>query len=117
MTKSKPTVASLTTEIAELKSTVAVLATAVTQITELLTNPVETAPATNKTAKSKSKTKKSNGNKWFCDYRKGKGLELMKNNSGTGKEKSAIWNELKDAKFHLCLIKSDGSEKHWNKPS
>ena len=104
MTKSKPTVASLTTEVAELKNSVA-------QLVALLTEPTKAAP------KAQKSSKKGNGNQWFVDYKKGKGLELMKNNSGTGKEKSAAWNKLKDAKFHLMLKKPDGSEKHWNSPS
>ena len=107
MTKSKPTVASLTTEVAEIKDSVA-------QLVALFTEPAEAAP---KAKKPSQKAKKGNGNKWFADYGKGKGLELMKNNSGTGKEKSASWNKLKEAKVHLMLKKPDGSEKHWNSSS
>ena len=113
MTKSKPTVASLTTEIAELKSTVAVLATAVTQITELLTNPVETAPATNKAVKSKSKARKSNGNKWFFKPNGSKVWKLMKDQGSTAKNKE-VWAIEKAKNTPLKLIQANGDERFWN---
>ena len=118
MTKSKPTVASLTNEVAEVKGEIAELKNSVADLVALLTQKAAPKAAAPKAEKSKAKkAKKGNGNKWFADYGKGKGLELMKNNSGTGKEKSAAWNKLKDAGVHLMLKQSDGSEKHWNSPS
>ena len=129
MTKSKPTLASLTAEVAEFKGELAEvkssnveLRNSVSELIALLTKPAKEATTkaekpTQKATKSTQKAKKPNGNQWFADYKKGKGLELMKNNSGTGKEKSAAWNKLKDAGVHLMLKQSDGSEKHWNSPS
>ena len=113
MTKSNPTVKTLTTELAELKSTVAVLATAVTQITELLTNPTETVPATTKAAKSKNKTRKSNGNKWFSKPNGSKVWKLMKDQGSTDKNKE-VWAVEKAKKTPLKLIQANGNERTWN---
>ena len=118
MTKSRPTVASLTSEVAEFKGEIAELKNSVAELLALFTEPTKATPKAQKPKANKAnKANKGNGNKWFADYGEGQGLELMKNNSGTGKEKSAAWNELKDAKVHLMLKKPDGSEKHWNSPS
>ena len=117
MTKSKPTVASLTIEVAELKNSVTRTENSVAEILALFTEPTKATPKAAAPKAKKPKANKGNGNKWFADYGEGQGLELMKNNSGTGKEKSASWNQLKEAKVHLMLKKPDGSEKHWNSPS
>ena len=128
MTKSKPTVASLTAEVAEIKGELAKVKSSnvklnksVSDLVTLLTQPAEEATTeakkpTKKAKKSTKKAKKSNGKQWFCDYKKGKGLELMKNNSETAKEKSAIWNKLKDEGYHL-MLKTPKGERHWNSPS
>ena len=80
MTKSKPTVASLTTEVAELKDSVA-------QLVALFTEPTEAAPKAKKPTKT---AKKPNGNKWFLRLKDSKVWKEMKDQGSTAKNRTVF---------------------------
>jgi hypothetical protein len=108
MTKSKPTVASLTTEVAEIKDAVA-------QLVALFTEPTKAAEVPTKTTKKPNKkARKSNGNKWLVDL--GQGFKVMKDQGSTAKNR-AVFAEHQKAGVPLMLQKADGSQRTWNAAS
>ena len=107
MTKSKPTVASLTSEVAELKNSVS-------QLIALLTESTEATPKAKKpTRKAKKPTKKPNGNKWFLKLKGSKVWTEMKDQGSTAKNR-AVFAEHKANGHGLKLQKSNGESRVWN---